>query len=69
MCLVKRFQKVRCCCDIWHDGEHIVYISSVERREFALPLKVFFDWLVRDQEGITIVFLVHFIGQIASVMR
>ena len=54
MCLVKRFLKVRCRCDIWHDGEHIVYISSVERREFALPLKVFFDWLVRDQEGITI---------------
>ena len=54
MFLVKRVQEVRGCCDIWHDGERIVYISSIEKREFALPLKVFFDLPVRDQEGLTI---------------
>ena len=28
---------------IGHDGERIVNISSTERREFTLSLKVFFD--------------------------
>ena len=28
---------------IGHDGERIVNISSIERREFTLSLKVFFD--------------------------
>ena len=27
----------------WADSEHIVNISSIERREFTLSLKVFFD--------------------------
>ena len=28
---------------IGHDGEHIVNIPSIERREFVLSLKVFFN--------------------------
>lgn len=43
MCLVKHVQDVRCCCHIWYDGERIVYISSIERKEFALSLKVYLD--------------------------
>ena len=43
MFFVKRFQEVRCCFYIWHDGERIVNISSIERREFTLSLRVFFD--------------------------
>ena len=29
--------------DIWHDGEGIVDISSIERREFSLSLKLLLD--------------------------
>ena len=42
MCLVNRVQEVRCCFYIGHDGERIVNISSIERTEFTLSLKVFF---------------------------
>ena len=31
------------CFYIEHDGERIINISSIERREFTLSLKVFFD--------------------------
>ena len=43
MCFVKRVQEVRCCFYTGHDGERIVNISSIERREFTLSLKVFID--------------------------
>ena len=44
MCFVTRVQEVRCCFYIGHhDGERIVNISLIERREFTLLLKVFFD--------------------------
>ena len=38
-----RVEEVRCCFHIGHDGECIVHISSIERREFTLSVKVFFD--------------------------
>ena len=40
--MLRRVQEVRCCCYIWHDGACIAYISLIERREFALLLKVLF---------------------------
>ena len=40
---VKRVQEVRCCFYIGHDGERLFIVSSIERREFILSLKVFFD--------------------------
>ena len=43
MCFVKRVQEVKCRLYIGHDGERIVNISSIERREFTLSLKVFFN--------------------------
>ena len=43
MCFVKRVREARCCFYTGHDGERIVNISSIERREFTLSLKVFFD--------------------------
>ena len=41
-CYSKCVREVRCCCYIHHDSEHIDNISSIERREFTLLLKVFF---------------------------
>ena len=35
MCLVKRIREVRCCFYIWHDGERIINIPSIE--EGSLP--------------------------------
>ena len=43
MCFVKHVQEVRCCFYVGHDDERILNISSIERREFTLSLKVFFD--------------------------
>ena len=40
--MLRRVQEVRCYCYIWHDGACIAYISLIERREFALLLKVLF---------------------------
>ena len=39
MCLVKRVQEVRCCCDIWHDSKCIINVPSIEGREFTLSLE------------------------------
>ena len=39
MCFVKRVQEVRCCFYIGHDGERIVNIPWIERREFIFSLR------------------------------
>ena len=39
----ERVQEVSCCYFVRHDGERIVNVPSVERREFPLSFKVFFD--------------------------
>ena len=44
ICLLKRVQEVRCCFYIGHDGERIVNISSIERREFTLSLRFSSMW-------------------------
>ena len=43
MSLVWRVQEIRCRFYIRHDGERIVNMSSIERGEFILSLKVFFE--------------------------
>ena len=43
MCFVECVQEVRCSLYILHDGECILNISLIERREFTLLLKVFFN--------------------------
>ena len=44
MCFVQRVQEVRRCFYIGHDGERIINISSIERREFTLSSRVSSMW-------------------------